>query len=241
MKKVVISLLIAALVIPACLSGAFAGLAEDMGSSVEWIDRFDATPPSRRDRQPPQKTPRRRDPDIYEFVDPRVEIVIRDYLGRPNGYIYKDDLLRVTDLYNESGLEDAGITSLEDFRYCTNLKTLWLKDNPVSDLRPLKKLKLKKLNLTSTDVYDLTPISRMTSLTSLFLSKNPQITDLSDISDLYNLKYLYINGCGVEDLDDVLDLDLDYLQLSTWMISTRQINTFQRLHPNCKIKKYNKH
>lgn len=174
-------------------------------------------------------------PEPYRFADPVAERVIRDELNMPNGPLTKDDLRNVKYLYNESIMEGAGIRTLEDFRFCTDLRGLWLRDNPVADLSPIADLPLEKLDIKGTNITDLSPIANMTTLVALHLNHS-KVSDLSPISGLYNLKRLYIDNSGIRDLSPIMDIDLELLQVKKG-IKYPKLSAYQKAHPGCKVKK----
>jgi internalin A len=72
---------------------------------------------------------------------------------------------------------------------------LYLIDNQISDLSPLKELhNLTGLSLSGNQISDLSPLKELHNLTGLSLSGN-QISDLSPLKELHNLTSLNL-GCG---------------------------------------------
>ena len=119
-----------------------------------------------------------------------------------------------------------------------NLMQLNVRDNEISDLAPLSKLRfLQKLNLRGNAVKDLSPLAQMTSLTYLNIHSNSDIGSIEPLKNLINLntvimedvpirdqmqvlaglqqlRYLNMRYCGVKDLTPIAQLaGLEYLNL----------------------------
>ena len=70
------------------------------------------------------------------FADPRLEFAIRLRLGRPSGTIYASDLAGIRKLE----LNSQGIHNLSGLEYLTGAHTISLRNNHISDLRPISGL-----------------------------------------------------------------------------------------------------
>ncbi len=93
-----------------------------------------------------------------------------------------------------------------DFAGLTNLKTLNLRDNSISDLSELRDLtNLEYLNLGYNSVSDLSPLSGLTQLNALSMSGN-NISNLSPLRNLTNLRSLYMNNNSISDLSPLSSL-----------------------------------
>ena len=64
--------------------------------------------------------------------------------------------------------------------------------------------KLKELNLQSTEISDISPLSNLENLEKLELDKT-QVSDISPLSNLKNLKELYLSWTKVSDLSPLED------------------------------------
>ena len=85
-----------------------------------------------------------------------------------------------------------GIRRLKGLEFATNLKTLLITDEDISDLTPLLRLRnLHTLILFRNQIVDISPISHLIQLEHLELNNN-QITDFSPLLTLTNLGYLDI-------------------------------------------------
>ncbi len=70
-----------------------------------------------------------------------------------------------------------------------SLQTLWLRDNHIDNLEPLRSLvSLQKLSLNNNQIGDLEPLSSLVSLQRLWLDRN-QISDLKPLSSLVSLQW----------------------------------------------------
>ncbi|PAW85358.1 MAG: hypothetical protein B9S33_09995, partial [Pedosphaera sp. Tous-C6FEB] len=86
------------------------------------------------------------------------------------------------------------------------------KQGPVrqlSDLRPLRGMKLRELNLSLTKVKDLTPLAGM-PLQRLNLSRT-QVEDLSPLATCTALKWLHLQSTTVHDLTPLANKPLEWL------------------------------
>ena len=128
-----------------------------------------------------------------------------------NASITQRDMMRLTrlvayrsDIINLSGIESA-----------TQLETLFLGGNPISDLRPLTGLtNLRHLVLPNCQISDISPLSGLQELVELNLRENP-ISDLTPVVGLTELKYLDLGLCLIVDFSPLLSLvNLYTLQLN---------------------------
>ena len=84
-----------------------------------------------------------------------------------------------------------------------NSKTLNLSQTQVSDLSPLKALsQLQNLSLSQTQVSDLSPLKALSQLQILHLNQT-QVSDLSPLKELSQLWQLYLNQTQVSDLSSL--------------------------------------
>ena len=67
------------------------------------------------------------------FPDPNLEAAIREALNKQEGAITDGDLAGLTEL----DASERGIIDLTGIEYCTNLQTLTLRGNQISDISPL--------------------------------------------------------------------------------------------------------
>ena len=164
---------------------------------------------------------------IVEIPDKNLERAIRETLQLPDGVpITQQEMLRLTGL----AAEVAEVETLIGLEYATNLKSLYLRNNPIKDLTPLAKLtqlellhmpgvpindltplgnltQLKELTLSFCGIRDISPLASLTQLILLNLSGN-DIVDVSPLANLTALKTLYLDGNQIVDLSPVQELFL---------------------------------
>lgn len=156
------------------------------------------------------------------FTDATLEQAVRDWFfshGSPlGGTIDSADLVDAGfESFDASGL---GINSLEGLEYATDLTSLNIFHNNISDLGPLASLvQLEELRAGYNQISDLTPLQNLTSLTYLDLgighpdeteddffgllteTGTNQVTDLSPLTNLTGMTYLNVAGnAGIDSL-----------------------------------------
>jgi internalin A len=126
-------------------------------------------------------------------------------------------------LTGADSMELPGVWS--SFRRATSsqegdLQWLNLSGTQVSDLSPLAGLEnLQSLVLSGTQVSDLSPLAGLENLQGLYLS-GTQVSDLSPLAGLENLQELNLSGTQVSDLSPLAGLEnLQWLYLSGTQVS----------------------
>ena len=119
------------------------------------------------------------------------------------GDIYQSDLEELISL-NASGKSISDITGLE---YCGNLTMLDLGCNyRIFDISPLSSLtNLTTLSLSHNKISDISPLSSLTNLTTLDLLYN-EISDISPLSSLTNLTTLVLTYNEISDISPLSSL-----------------------------------
>ncbi|MEA5050449.1 MAG: leucine-rich repeat domain-containing protein [Oscillospiraceae bacterium] len=177
-----------------------------------------------------------------DFADPAVESMVREYLGRPEGAIMRNELNDITDIriYGKSWLFSTDATlsddktafydnykgskysgvgsvkSLSDFRHFAKVDFLLVYYNSVTEIDPAlaECPRLHGLYINYNYVSDLSPLRDFKYLTKLGLSGNG-ISDLGPLKDLTQLKLLYLQNNDITDLAPLADLtNLETLLLS---------------------------
>jgi serine/threonine protein kinase/Leucine-rich repeat (LRR) protein len=126
------------------------------------------------------------------------------------GTLVRDDVdgLFHLDLTATAGGSIAALNSMLlktlDLSGCTN----------VADISPLKDAPIVELNLSGTDVNDLSVIKTLKSLTKLDLSNCKLLTDLSPLQGITNITWLNISGSSVDSLDTIAQMPLRHLDIS---------------------------
>ena len=150
------------------------------------------------------------------FPDPRLEMAIREAIGKPEGTIHTTDLTSLTDFECSLG----HISDLSGLENCANLTHLRLSQNEISDLSPLSSLtKLTDLFLDQNQISNISPLSSLTSLSSLHLPYN-KISDISSLSSLTNLTYLNLSVNQITDISPLSGLT----KISVLYLTNNQIS-----------------
>ena len=160
--------------------------------------------------------------EIINIPDKVLKEAINYELGKSDlsSDITKSEIESITKLTGLFQGASGRIISLEGIEYAKNLETLLLDFQILNDISQIKELKgLKKLSLGNAvygRVVDLSPISELTNLTYLDLSKN-SISDLSFINNLTNVTHLdlHSNMSHKIDISQIQSLEnLETLRLS---------------------------
>ncbi len=154
--------------------------------------------------------------------DANLLAAIRTALEKPTGDITEADMLLLTQFDAPS----AGIVDLTGLDKATNLTSLKLVGNQISNLAPLSGLtKLTVLWLGSNQVSDLSSLSGLTDLGNLILANN-QISDLGPLGGLTKLFILRL------DMNEIADLSgLSPLTGNSWSLLDFRDNQISDLGP----------
>ncbi len=118
--------------------------------------------------------------DADSRIDPNLEMIIRETLGKPVGKLERQDLESITRLVAYG----RHLQSLKGIELCPNLVFLDLGWNEIEDLTPLAGLKhMQRLYLDANKIKDISPLAQLKLLTILKLSSN-SIKDFSPIAGL---------------------------------------------------------
>lgn len=101
-------------------------------------------------------------------------------------------------------LKAGKIQDLSPLSGLSNLRMLGLIGHQISDIQPLVTLPLKALSLDQNLVEDVTPLSKIPSLTFLEL-RNNLIHDLSPLAGMKKLQVLHIEGNFIFDFSPLLE------------------------------------
>ena len=141
---------------------------------------------------------------VVNFPDPNLNRAVHEELGIPDHVpITQQDMLQLTGLATEvAQVED--ITGLE---YATNLKSLYLRGNPLQDLTPVANLtQLELLHLPGVPIKDLTPIQNLIKLERLILS-HCEITDITPVQNLTALVFANLSVNRIIDIRPLANFD----------------------------------
>ncbi len=165
--------------------------------------------------------------------DPALRTAVRGEIGLlPDVPLTKERMQTVGDI----DVAGKGISDITGLEFATNLRELDLRDNPITDLRPLANLttlkrlylsdifpnaptldlrplaeliNLEELTLENSKVSDIGPLARLKKLRILHLSHN-DISDLRPLVGLRELRELRIRGNPIEDLTPLSGLNLEH-------------------------------
>ena len=158
--------------------------------------------------------------------DPALREAVRETLKLPiNEPLTKAHMQRLESVY----APEKGVSNIIGLEFATNLISLKLRDNQVTDLKPLANLTsleilglwanqritdisplshltaLTHLNIGANRIQDLTPLANLTSLETLDAPHN-QIESVAPLSELLNLKHLILNNNRISDLSPLASL-----------------------------------
>ena len=120
--------------------------------------------------------------------------------------------------------------------YRSNL-TSWLgASTNLKDISPLARLtSVRELYISKNDVSDLSPLGKMKNLEVLNANSCP-IEDLSPLADLTRLRELHLMDTGVVDLSPLANLThLEELHLDSLSYTDDQVKELRAMLPNCQI------
>ena len=124
------------------------------------------------------------------FPDRRIEVAVREAIGKHKGRILESDLEGLTKL----DASTRNVIDLSGIEHCTNLQRLNLYGNQIRNIGPLSNLiELRELVLTDGGLRNIRPLSNLTKLQRLRLGSN-SVSDISPLSGLTNLRELYLWG-----------------------------------------------
>jgi internalin A len=155
------------------------------------------------------------------FTDPAFEAKVRTALGKPDGDITVGEAgaVKELDLANESfdqrnANADLDIRAIADIKYFASLETLDLSYNTIADLSPLSDItSLKSLFLVGVQADDFSPLADLTNLTGLTMQwiYGPDqgyygLESLDVLANMKDLEVLDVKGCGVKDISALAGL-----------------------------------
>ena len=171
---------------------------------------------------------------LLRIPDPNLHAAIADTQNIPHGTpITLDDMSRLTRL----NVHNRGVQNLSGLEFATNLKVLYLDDNPmITELRPVSGLaqlehlgmralravdiiplaqisSLRSLDVAECNLVDISPLSHLTKLTSLAAQIN-LIVDITPLANLTSLTHLTLNRNRIVDVSALAGLTkLEFLEI----------------------------
>ena len=167
----------------------------------------------------------------FDIPDPVLRNAIRGQLKRQlrlsdNTTITQAHLKRLTGFGSQDGYfpgpQLAGVSDLTGLEFATNLVTLNLATNLLSDLSPLANLvNLKELKLEGGAFSDISFLANLVNLRKLELKfEGGAFSDISPLTNMVNLQVLSLNNNAISDISPLADLvQLTHLFLSNNSIS----------------------
>lgn len=96
--------------------------------------------------------------------------------------------------------EDKGITSLAGLEQAKNIEGIWIQNNNIKDLSPLRGLnKLNSLVLSNNNIESINTLKDLSELQVLYINDN-KITDMSPLKELNKLETLVISNNNISDI-----------------------------------------
>ena len=155
------------------------------------------------------------DNDIVHIEDNTLKkYLIEDYDVNGDGKLSKLEMEKIESInYSRMGVGST-ICSISGLEYATNLESLDLSSNSITDITPLKNLKkLYYLDLSCNVITDITALTNLTNLEVLELSEN-QIKDITPLENLINLRVLYLSLNYITDITALSNMtNLQWLYL----------------------------
>jgi len=155
------------------------------------------------------------DSEALIFPDPNLEAAILGAIGNMTTDVY-DSSLESLESLEAVGM---GIVDLTGLQRCTNLTTLNLNRNQISDFSPISSMNhLENLNLAWNNIGNISCLTELTRLKILNLADN-QIDDISPLENLYRLEELTLDTNDIDDINALSSLyTLTKLQLGNNVI-----------------------
>jgi serine/threonine protein kinase len=209
-------------------------------------NRFIAMPPveptprpSPQPSTPPEWSPLSLRPVEYTFIEPLIEKAARLMLGKEEGEpITLGELATITDINIYGGYVSncfhgtdldrpqytgyGNLRSLEDLRTMTNLRSLRLQNQPLTDISPLaENQRLERIGIYNCNVSDISPLTALPRLQTIYLESTlvSDYSALSRINELRSLTILHEKGVKkITELGDISGLsvlDLSYTVLES--------------------------
>lgn len=143
--------------------------------------------------------------------DPNLKAAIEAKLGIPNPDA--NQMLLLTHLDANS----LGISNLTGLEWATNLRSLRLNLNLISDVNKLSGLtNLWYLNLIDNHITDINHLKPLTKLIYLYLDRNDAIPDINAVKGMHSLAELGLIDVNLVDITPLADVNqLKYLWLGT--------------------------
>lgn len=149
-----------------------------------------------------------------EFKDKVFEDLVRKEINKPSGYVYPSDLENIKEL----DFHNAHIEKLNGIENMTALEKLNLSGTDIKDISLLKYLtNLREVNISNTSISDITALENSIYIRYLNLNKT-EITTLEVIKKFEHIEKLYVSGTKIStipNLNSLTELDLSNCNLTS--------------------------
>ncbi len=162
---------------------------------------------------------------VVEIPDSNLQRAVKEALNLPN-----DSQVTAQDMRQLTGLnaQNTGIESLDGLEYATDLRRLWVNNNPLSDLSPISNCsKLEDLGIGGCGISDISALQGLVNLIGVNIGGN-SIHDLQPLKPLINLEHLLIYQNPVSDITPLVNLR-KLIRLWAWNCQITDISALQYL------------
>lgn len=137
------------------------------------------------------------------------QLILKTLGKTPDSTFTEDEAQKVERIYDEpssdSRKEEEKIASLQGIEKLTNLRSISLWENNITDVKPLGSLtNLTGINLRYSRVTSIEELRNLTQMVSLYLPET--VTDLSPIEGMTELWYLTASNANISTLPDLTKL-----------------------------------
>lgn len=162
---------------------------------------------------------------VVEIPDSNLRRAVKEALNLPN-----DSQVTAQDMRQLTGLkaQNTGIESLDGLEYATDLRRLWVDNNPLSDLSPISNCsKLEDLGIGGCGISDISALQGLVNLIGVNIGGN-SIHDLQPLKPLINLEHLLMSQNPVSDITPLVNLRR-LIRLWAWNCQITDISALQYL------------
>lgn len=169
--------------------------------------------------------------NFHQLVE-QVALIIKD--APVSDLSALSEFVRLRDLHF-SGTSILTIPLLENIK---SLKSLHATNGPLQQIEALELLtELEDLDISNTPLEDIKVLRNLSKLKSLNCA-GTQLKRLDYLEKLQNLEYFDCSNTAVRKLDPLDNLPLKTLTCYNTKISTREIENFKLVHPDCQVVYY---
>jgi Leucine-rich repeat (LRR) protein len=145
-----------------------------------------------------------------------------------------EEFVRLRELH----FSGSNVKSLEPLHKMRTLISLRVNDNPIREISAITNLdQLQDLDISNTAVEDLDLLHNFQQLTRLSCA-GTRIKKLDLLERMKELKYLDCSNTDVRRLDPVSNLSLAELKCYNTRITDKEVDSFRKSNPSCKVTYY---